>query len=370
MAEGSGPQAAPRAAGAPGAPGAPVDAAAPSPPSTYAAAGVDLAGAAEAVRRLAPHARSTFRPEVLSDIGSFGALTRLPEGLTDPVLVSATDGAGTKTAVASALGRFDTIGIDVVAMCADDVVCLGAEPLLFLDLITVGRVDPSHIEALVSGLAAGCRQAGCALVGGEVAEHPGLMDPDDWDVGGFVVGVVERTAVVDGTRLVRPGDHLIGIPSPGLRCNGYSLARRVLGEDRMAEPAWAGATTTVGDELLRPSLVYTPAVLGLVRAVGVHAIAHVTGGGLAANLERVLPPAVDAVVRRGSWPVPPIFGEIQRRGDVSDDEMERVFNMGVGMVVAVDGGDIDLAAAVLAEAGHDAVEIGEVVGGAGRVRLS
>jgi len=339
-------------------------------PSTYAAAGVNLAAADEAVRRLAPHARSTFRPEVLSDIGSFGALTRLPEGLSDPVLVSATDGAGTKTAVATALGRFDTIGIDVVAMCADDVVCLGAEPLLFLDLITVGRVDPSHIEALVSGLADGCRQAGCALVGGEVAEHPGLMAPDDWDLGGFVVGVVERDAVVDGIRSVRPGDRLVGLPSPGLRCNGYSLARSVLGEDRMAEPAWSGATTSVGEELLRPSVVYAPALLGLVRSIGVHAIAHVTGGGLSANLKRVLPATVDAVVRRGSWPVPKIFGEIQRRGAVSVGEMERVFNMGVGMVVAVEGGDVEDAKAVLAGAGHDAVEIGEVVEGTGRVRMA
>jgi phosphoribosylformylglycinamidine cyclo-ligase len=340
--------------------------------STYAAAGVDLDAADEAVRRLAPHARSTFRPEVLSDIGAFAALTRLPGGLREPVLVSATDGAGTKTAVATALGRFDTIGVDVVAMCADDVVCLGAEPLLFLDLITVGRVDPGHVEALVAGLADGCRQAGCALVGGEVAEHPGLMSPGEWDIGGFVVGVVERDAIVDGPRSVRPGDRLLGLPSPGLRCNGYSLARRVLGDDpgQLARPAWPGASVTVGDELLRPSLVYTPAVLALCAAVDVHALAHVTGGGLPGNLARVLPPDADAVVRRGSWPVPPIFDEIRRRGGIAHAEMARVFNLGVGMVAVVPSGDVAEAKVVLGAAGHDAVEIGEVTPGHGLVVLA
>lgn len=343
------------------------------PPSTYAAAGVDLTGADEAVRRLAPHARSTFRPEVLSDIGSFGALTRLPAGYDDPVLVSATDGAGTKLLVAAAVGRFDTVGVDVVAMCADDVVCLGAEPLLFLDLITVGRLDPAHTEALVAGVADGCRQAGCALVGGEIAEHPDALAPDQWDIAGFVVGVVDRAGIVDGRRDTVAGDVVVGLPSPGLRCNGYSLARRVLLADPAAvdRPAWAGAEVTVGDELLRPSVIYTPAVLDLVRGLpgAVHGLAHVTGGGLPGNLARVLPAALDARIDVGAWPVPPIFDEIRRRGGIADEEMLRVFNMGVGMVAIVDRDSVDAVQGVLASHGHDAPAIGEVVAGTGSVRL-
>jgi phosphoribosylformylglycinamidine cyclo-ligase len=327
-------------------------------PRTYAAAGVDLAGADEAVRRLAPHARSTFRPEVLSDIGSFGALTRVPAGYDEPVLVSATDGAGTKTLVADAVGRYDTIGIDVVAMCVDDIVCLGAEPLFFLDLITVGRLDGDHIEALVAGLAAGCRQAGCALVGGEIAEHPDALTAEQWDVGGFAVGVVERCAVIDGPRHVTVGDAVVGLASTGLRCNGYSLARRLLLDD----PDWH-------DELLRPSVIYAPAVLDLVGHAEVHAIAHITGGGLPGNLCRVLPADADAVLRRGSWEVPAVFDEIQRRGDVAGDEMAAVFNLGVGMAVVVPAAGADAAVARLAGHGHAASVIGEVVAGTGEVRF-
>jgi phosphoribosylformylglycinamidine cyclo-ligase len=211
-------------------------------------------------------------------------------------MVSATDGAGTKTLVADAVGRYDTIGIDVVAMCVDDIVCLGAEPLFFLDLITVGRLDGDRIEALVSGLAAGCRQAGCALVGGEIAEHPDALAAEQWDVGGFAVGVVERRGVIDGPRHVAVGDAVVGLASTGLRCNGYSLARRLLLDD----PDWH-------EELLRPSVIYAPAVLDLVRNDEVHAVAHITGGGLPGNLCRVLPSDADAVLRRGSWDVPAVF---------------------------------------------------------------
>jgi len=328
-------------------------------PQTYADAGVDLTGADDAVRRLAPHARSTFRPEVLSDIGSFGALTRVPSGYEEPVLVSATDGAGTKTLVADTLGRYDTIGIDVVAMCVDDIVCLGAEPLLFLDLITVGRLDGDHIEALVAGVASGCRQAGCALVGGEIAEHPDALGAEQWDIGGFAVGVVERRAVIDGPRHVAAGDAVVGLASTGLRCNGYSLARRLLLDD----PAWH-------EELLRPSVIYAPAVLDLVRNADVHAVAHITGGGLPGNLCRVLPSSVDAVLLQGSWDVPPVFAEIQRRGDVADDEMAAVFNLGIGMTVVVPAATADAAVARLAGHGHTASVIGEVVEGAGVVRFA
>ena len=356
---------------APDQPGA-VRGTAPDQPgaATYAGAGVDIDAADRAVRLLAPHARSTFRPEVISDIGGFGAAVRVPAGYREPVLVSSTDGAGTKTLVAAAMGRFDTIGVDLVAMCADDIVCLGAEPLFMCDLITTGRVDPVHIEALVAGVAEGCRAAGCALVGGEIAEHPDAMSPGEWDIGGFVVGVVEESGVVDGPRLVASGDRLIGLHSPGLRCNGYSLARRVLGTTPadLARPAWPGAAVTVGDELLRPSVVYTPAVLDLCRTVPVHGIAHITGGGLAGNVVRMLGPAVDAAVDSGSWAEPAVFGELRRRG-VGDEEMRKVFNLGIGMVVAVPADVTAQALDVLDGHGHRPAVIGEVVPGSGTVAV-
>jgi phosphoribosylformylglycinamidine cyclo-ligase len=336
---------------------------------TYEAAGVRIGAGEEAVARIREDLRSTFRPEVLGDVGGFGGLFALDRARhRQPVLVASTDGVGTKALVAQAVGRFDTIGLDLVAMCVDDLVCQGAEPLFFLDYIAVGRLDPDHVEALVSGVAEGCRQAGCALIGGEMAEHPGAMEPGQFDLVGFAVGVVERDRVITGEHLA-PGDVLIGLPSPGLRSNGYSLARRVLldvaGKD-LAAPAFPGSDRSLGEELLEPSVIYAPAVGALQRAVDVRAVAHVTGGGIAGNLSRVLPPGVDAVVRREAWEVPRIFGEIQRLGAVDDDEMARVFNLGIGMVVAVPPGDVAGALEVLGDAGHRAVEVGEVVPGEGR----
>jgi phosphoribosylformylglycinamidine cyclo-ligase len=329
--------------------------------SRYERAGVSLAAADEAIARITPHARTTFRPEVLGDIGGFGGLVAVPAGYSDPVLVSATDGVGTKLKVAEAAGRFDTIGIDLVAMCVDDVAVQGADPLFFLDYVGVGRLDPGVVEAIVAGVAAGCRTAGCALVGGEVAEHG---DGHSMDLAGFAVGVVDRAAILTGAA-IRPGDALVGLASPGLRSNGYALARAVLLDrpERMGEPAWEGADHTVADELLRPSLVYAPVMAALRGAVPVHGFAHVTGGGLAGNLARVLPGGCDAVVRRGTWPVPRVFAEIQRLGEVFDDEMLRVFNLGIGMVAVVPP---DAAPAAVAAA-PGAVVIGEVVAGSGRV---
>ena len=304
------------------------------PTTAYAAAGVSIEAGDEAVRRLAPLARSTFRPEVLGDIGAFGSLVAVPAGLREPVLVSSTDGVGTKLQLAVATGRYDTIGVDLVAMCVDDVACQGADPLLFLDYIATGRVEPAVVEDLVAGMAEGCRQAGCALVGGEVAEHgPG----HPLELAGFAVGVVERSAVIDGSG-VRAGDVVLALPSPGLRSNGYSLVRRVLlGDDldRLHDEAWAGAGRTLADELLLPSIVYAPAMRALRTSVPVGAFAHITGGGLPGNVPRVLPDGCGVVLERGSWPVPRVFTEIQRRGDVTDDEMARVFNLGVGMVAIV-----------------------------------
>ncbi|WP_419917059.1 phosphoribosylformylglycinamidine cyclo-ligase [Candidatus Poriferisodalis sp.] len=342
-----------------------------SGPLTYEAAGVSIDAGDEAVRRLAPHARSTYRPEVLSDIGAFGAVTALPEGFADPVLVSANDGAGTKPLIAAALGRWDTIGIDVVAMCVDDIVTLGAQPLLFHDQITAGRLDPDVVEAIVTGLAAGCRSAGCALVGGELAEHPDALAPGDYDIAGFAVGVAERARL----RGSIAGDAtLVGLASGGLRCNGYSLARRVLlGETPEAavlgSPAWPGADHSLGDEMLRPSVIYTPAVLALFDECGALGAAHITGGGLVANVARMLGPDVDAVLRRGSWPVPRIFGRIADAGPVTPEEMERVFNLGIGMVIAVPPPEADAAVAVAQGAGHQAWVIGEIRPGAGTAHL-
>jgi phosphoribosylformylglycinamidine cyclo-ligase len=335
---------------------------------TYSGAGVDIAAGEAAVDRIAGVVRSTFRPEVLGDIGGFGGLVTLPDGYRRPVLVSSTDGVGTKAMVAAAAGRFDTIGIDLVAMCVDDVVCQGAEPLFFLDYISVGALDPDQIEALVSGVAEGCRQAGCALVGGEMAEHPGAVAPGEFDLVGFVVGVVERDRILTRTS-VRARDVVLGLPSPGLRSNGYSLARRVLFERAglgLDDELFAGHT--VADELLLPSVIYAPAVRRLLGEVDVRAVAHITGGGIVGNLPRVLPPGVDAELERSTWTVPQVFAEIQRLGDVSDAEMARVFNLGLGMVVVVPPDGADRALRVLRDAGHDAAEVGRLVASAGEGR--
>ena len=341
-------------------------------PLTYEAAGVSIDAGDEAVRRLAPHARSTYRPEVLSDIGAFGAVTALPEGFTDPVLVSANDGAGTKPLIAAALGRWDTIGIDVVAMCVDDIVTLGAQPLLFHDQITAGCLDPDVVEAIVTGLAAGCRSAGCALVGGELAEHPDALAPGEFDIAGFAVGVAER-AQVRGP-ITTGAATLVGLASGGLRCNGYSLARRVLlagtsDADPLGSSAWPGAGHSLGEEMLRPSVIYSPAVLALFDECGAVGAAHITGGGLAANAARMLGPDVDALLRRGSWPVPPIFDRIADAGPVAPDEMDRVFNLGIGMVVAVPPPEVDAAVEIAQGAGHQAWVIGEIRPGTGTAHL-
>ncbi len=330
---------------------------------TYESAGVNIAAGEAAVERIRAKVRSTFRPEVIGDIGGFGGLFSFPgHRYRHPVLVSSTDGVGTKALVAQAAGRFDTIGVDLVAMCVDDIVCQGAEPLFFLDYIAVGELDPDHIEQLVEGVAEGCRQAGCALIGGEMAEHPGAMDPGEFDLVGFAVGVAERDQLVDGER-VRPGDVIIGLPSPGLRSNGYSLARKVFFEvagRSLGDPAFDGARHSLADELLEPSVIYAPAVMALLRQVDVRALAHVTGGGIASNLARVLPKGVDASIDRRAWEVPRVFTEIQRLGDVADDEMARVFNLGVGMVAVVPADDAYRALDVLRTNGHRATEIGVV----------
>jgi phosphoribosylformylglycinamidine cyclo-ligase len=279
---------------------------------------------------------------------------------------------GTKAQVAAMVGRFDTIGIDLVAMCVDDLVCQGAEPLFFLDYVSVGQLDPEHVAALVEGVAEGCRRAGCALIGGEMAEHPGVMKPGDFDLVGFAVGVVDRDRIITGATVV-PGDVLIGLPSPNLRSNGYSLARRVFferaGRDP-SEPAFPGSPRSLGDELLDPSVIYAPAVLALRREVEVRAVAHITGGGIPGNVVRVLPAGADAAVDRGSWEPPPIFDEIQRLGAIDPDEMARVFNLGLGMIVVVPAAEASRSIELLEGHGHRARCVGEIVAGNGSVRVS
>jgi phosphoribosylformylglycinamidine cyclo-ligase len=339
---------------------------------TYEAAGVSITAGEEAVARIKERVRSTFRPEVVGDIGGFGGLFAFdPSRYRDPILVSSTDGVGTKALIAQATGRFTTIGIDLVAMCVDDIAAQGAEPLFFLDYIAVGKLEPDHVEALVTGMVDGCRQAGCALIGGEMAEHPGALEPGEFDLVGFTVGVAERDRLITGDGIA-PGDRLIGLRSDGLRSNGYSLARRVLLDIAGLEldgPAWPGAHHSLADELLKPSDIYAAALVVLGRDVDVHGLAHITGGGLPGNIARVLPGTCDAVVQRGSWEVPGIFGEIQRVGEVSDDEMARVFNLGIGMVAVIPPDDVMRAHDVLRSHGVSSVDIGEIVPGEGAVQL-
>ncbi len=338
----------------------------------YRAAGVDLDAGEEAVRRIGPLVRGTYRPEVMGDIGGFGGLFDIGRsGYRDPLLVSATDGVGTKAEIARQTGRLDTIGRDLVAMCVDDLVCVGAAPLFFLDYLAVGRLDPDAVERLVSGIVAGCMEAGCSLIGGEMAEHPGVMATNQFDLVGFAVGAVERDAVLDGSAAV-VGDVLVGIESPNLRSNGFSLARRLVFDvagHELDDPAWEGAGTTLADELLDPSVIYAPAVVAALAHQEVHAVAHVTGGGLSGNLPRVMNDKLDAVVDRSTWEVPRIFRELQAMGDVSDEEMDRVFNMGLGMVLVVPAMDVDGVVATLAAYGHSARVVGELVTGAGQVRM-
>jgi len=342
---------------------------------TYASSGVDIDAADEAVEAIRDLVASTTNlPGVIGGIGGFGGLFEMPQGYRRPVLVSSTDGVGTKMSIAIATGRFDTIGLDLVAMVVDDLVCCGARPLFFLDYQLLGKVDPGQVREVMRGIAEGCRQAGCAIVGGELAEHPGLIAPGEIDVAGFAVGIVERDQIIDGPARTAEGDILIGLPSPGLRSNGYSLARKALlerGGRSLAGPAWEGSGTwTLADELLRPSVIYTPAIMDLLEAVPVHAVAHITGGGLPGNVPRVLNHQLDAVFERDSWTPPRIFSEIQAAGGVSDEEMARVFNLGLGMVVAVARDESDVALDILSACGHDARVVGRLVEGSGRVRIS
>ena len=338
------------------------------PPLTYRDAGVDIQAGDEAVRRIAPLANATRRPEVMGGIGAFAAFCRIPPGYTEPVLVSSTDGVGTKLKVAFLTGRHDTVGIDLVAMGVNDLLVHGAEPLFFLDYLAVHRVEPATVEAIVKGVAAGCAMAGCALVGGETAELGDLYTAGEYDLAGFAVGVVEARRIVNGAT-VAPGHRVLGLASSGLHSNGYSLARKAL-LDRLglgpADPI-PGVGRTVGDELLEPTRIYARAVAALLREVEVAAMAHVTGGGIPGNLPRVLPEGCGAALARGSWPVPAVFRAIQEAGGVEEAEMQRAFNMGLGYLVVVPPDQAQRAVAALEAAGERVFEVGEIHAGAREV---
>ncbi len=341
---------------------------------TYEAAGVSIDAGDEFVERIKNVVASTTRPEVVGGIGGFSGLFNLDIArYRNPVLVASADGIGTKLEVARLVDRYDSIGIDLVAMLVDDLACVGAEALFLLDYVAVGKIDPSRLEQVVAGIAEGCRIAGAALLGGETAEHGGVMRHDDLDVAGFVVGVLERDDEL-GAHRVRLGDALIGFTSPGLRSNGYSLARRALidREDRLDEPAYDGATHSLADELLRPSVIYLPTVLALRRELGgaLRAASHITGGGIVGNVRRMLPNHLDAAIDMTSFETPEIFLEIQRRGHVAAAEMVRVFNCGLGMVLAIDPDAADATIALARTMGVGAQLIGEVTSGSGVVQLS
>ena len=338
----------------------------------YRSAGVNIDAADEVVRRVRGLAQKTFTRGVLSDIGAFGGLFQ-PDlaGVERPVLVASADGVGTKLKVAFLAGRHDTVGIDLVNHCVNDILVQGAEPLFFLDYLATGRVAPDVLEAVVRGLADGCAQNGCALLGGETAEMPGFYAAGEYDLAGFIVGLVARDRLIDGSG-IRPGDLLLGLPSSGLHTNGYSLARRIvfdtlqLSVDARVEELGA----TVGEELLRPHRSYMRPVRRLLasRDPLVKGLAHITGGGLTDNLPRVLPPGTAARVNRGSWRVPPVFGFLRREGGVPEEDLYRTFNMGIGMVAVVAPDALPATEAVLAEAGETGTAvIGEIIEGDGRV---
>ena len=339
---------------------------------TYREAGVDVAEAERAVDRIARAAASTATPSVLAGIGGFGGLFRLdPTAYPDPILVSSTDGVGTKLKVAIALGRSDTIGVDLVNACVNDVAVTGADPLFFLDYLALGDLRAEAVEEIVGGVAAGCAAAGIPLIGGETAQMPDIYRGPDYDLAGFVVGIVAAADLIDGSS-ARAGDAVIGLPSSGLHTNGYSLARRVLPEDTWRQPMPDGGET-VGDALLRPHRSYLDDVRALRRAVrdeggDVRSLAHITGGGWEGNVPRTLPDGLGVEIETGSWPVPPIFTVIQARGDIADEEMVRTFNVGVGMTAVV---PLELVDAALGVVG-DARRIGsvvEVIPGEPRVRF-
>jgi phosphoribosylformylglycinamidine cyclo-ligase len=332
-------------------------------PLSYRDAGVDIDAGDALVERIRPLARRTMRDGVLAGIGGFGALFEVPKRYREPVLVSGTDGVGTKLKLAFALNRHDTVGVDLVAMSVNDILVQGAEPLFFLDYFACGRLDVDTAAAVIGGIARGCEQAGCALIGGETAEMPGMYPDGEYDLAGFAVGVVEKSKAIDG-RTIRPGDAVLGLAASGAHSNGYSLVRRVI------ERAWGRIDAPqmrddfhgrpFADVLLEPTRIYVKPVLALMAELPVKGLAHITGGGLVENVPRILAPGLQARLRRDAWPMPPLFSWLQREGGVADAEMHRVFNCGIGMVLVVDAERADEAMQRLRAAGETIWPIGEI----------
>lgn len=337
---------------------------------SYKAAGVDVTEGYKSVELMKEHVKRTSIPGVVSGIGGFGGLFQ-PDmtGMKEPVLVSGTDGVGTKLVAAMLLDKHDTIGIDCVAMCVNDVVCCGAKPLFFLDYIACGKNVPEKIAEIVKGVAEGCVQSGCALIGGETAEHPGTMSADDYDLAGFAVGIVDRTKIIDHDRM-RPGDVVIALTSSGIHSNGYSLVRKVFNVEHADLGAYVDELgCTLGEELLRPTKIYVKPVLAAMDVAVVHGVSHITGGGFYENIPRCIPDGLCAKIDKSSLRTPPIFSMLQRMGSIPEHDMFNTYNMGVGMTMIVAKDDADKALAVLKENGQDAYVIGEVVSGEEKVAL-
>ena len=332
--------------------------------ASYAAAGVNIEAGYEGVRLMKRHVERTMIPGVVSDLGGFGGLFE-PDtaGMARPVLVSGTDGVGTKQRIAQLMDKHDTVGIDCVAMCVNDIICCGAKPLFFLDYIAIGKNEPEKVATLVSGVAEGCVQAGCALIGGETAEHPGTMKADDYDLAGFAVGVVDREKIIDHTRM-REGDVMLALPSSGLHSNGYSLVRKVFDVEHADLHKYCEELgTTLGEALLTPTVIYVKPVLAAIAAAGVHGISHITGGGFYENIPRCLPEGLSARVEKAAIRTPAIFSMLQREGNIPERDMFNTYNMGVGMTVIVSRDTADKALAALKAEGCEAYVLGEIVSG-------
>ena len=327
-----------------------------SEPLSYRDAGVDIDAGDALVEAIKPFAKRTQRPEVLVGLGGFGALCAIPSKYKEPILVSGTDGVGTKLKLAFMLGRHGTVGIDLVAMSVNDILVQGAEPLFFLDYFACGKLDKAVATNVIRGIAKGCEEAGCALIGGETAEMPGMYPEGEYDLAGFCVGVVEKDRIIDG-KTIQPGDVLLGLASSGAHSNGYSLIRRILGEDK--------PNSDLADSLMEPTRIYVKPILKLMVAVKVKGLAHITGGGLIGNVPRMLPQGTRAVLRKKMWPRPELFNLLQKNGNVAEDEMHRVFNCGIGMVICVAREHVASATMLLKREGELAYEIGFVEAGGG-----
>ena len=330
--------------------------------ASYAAAGVNIEAGYEGVRLMKKHVARTMIPGVVSDIGGFGGLFA-PDltGMTEPVLVSGTDGVGTKQRIAQLMDKHDTVGIDCVAMCVNDIVCCGAKPILFLDYIAIGKNDPEKVATLVSGVAEGCVQSGCALIGGETAEHPGTMAPDDYDLAGFAVGIVDKSKIIDQNKMTA-GDVIVALPSSGVHSNGYSLVRKVFDvEHADLSKYYDELGCTLGEALLTPTVIYVKPVLAAIEAAEVHGVSHITGGGFYENLPRCIPDGLCARVNKADIKVPPIFTLLQRTGNIPARDMYNTYNMGVGMAMIVSAATADKAIEALKASGVDAYVIGQIV---------